>query len=706
MDRTIQLISAALLRVELSSDERKTIIEKQLQRLSEKEDKTDNVEIPAGLEWFNTSGPLSFKSNLQGKLVVLDFFTYCCINCMHILPDLEALEEKYSVEDGVVVVGVHSAKFENEKVSANIKNAILRYNIHHPVVNDPDAVMWNDLNIQCWPTLLIVGPSGEPILSIIGEGHRDILFEVVQLSLDHFKSKLSPHSLPVVDLKDSLVDSPLLYPGKVTTNPEGTLLAVSDTGHNRVIIVALDGVVQHCIGGPETGFNDGLYREARFHSPQGLCWAQDVIYVADTENHAIRKIDLKEQCVTTIAGTGEQGVDWYGAGRGTEQVISSPWDVVLGPPNEDVLFIAMAGTHQLWGLFLSDGHWLKAVSHDAGICMNYAGSGKEENRNNSYPRKAGFAQPSGLALAPQEPFNCMFVADSESSSIRRVSFKDGAVKNVVGGEMDPMNLFAYGDSDGKGLEAKLQHPLGVAWDHSKLLFVADSYNHKIKMIDPEERYCATYAGTGEPGKGGDDEHILKAQFNEPGGLAISPCGCKIYVADTNNHTIRCIDIKTSTVTELKVVLPPVTSVDSKPSAPKKVKTMLPKHASPTTVEGLSVGLDGSVTLVLDVSLPPESYLTEGAPSAWQIFIPGSEPQSVMSITRLESLSNPLPSYTWTPPPDTQLPVTLQVESTLYYCLTSGVCKRQVLGYSVPVTRQEGAPQDVKVELSHQVLEDS
>nr|XP_054765448.1 NHL repeat-containing protein 2-like isoform X2 [Lytechinus pictus] len=702
MDKTIQFISSALLKAE-SPDARKTLIEKQLQRLAEKDSKTASVEFPPGLEWFNSSGPLSFNSNLQGKVVVLDFFTYCCINCMHILPDLEALEEKYSVEDGVVVVGVHSAKFENEKVSSNIKNAILRYNIHHPVVNDHDAVMWNELDIQCWPTLLIVGPGGEPILTIIGEGHRDILFEVVQLCLDHFRSRsaLSAHSLPSVDLKESLADSPLLYPGKVTTNPEGTLLAVSDTGHNRVVIVALDGVVQRCIGGTESGFNDGLYQEARFHSPQGLCWFKDVIYVADTENHAIRKIDLKQECVTTIAGTGEQGGDHYGAGRGTEQVISSPWDVVLGPPNEDVLFIAMAGTHQIWGLFLSDGAWLKGVSHDAGICMSYAGSGKEENRNNSYPRKAGFAQPSGLALAPLEPYNCMFVADSESSSIRRIAFKDGAVKNVVGGELDPMNLFAFGDEDGKGIEAKLQHPLGVAWNHSKSLFIADSYNHKIKLIhDVSNRYCSSYAGTGEPGLG-EETDISKAQFNEPGGLVVSPQGY-LYIADTNNHAIRCIDIATSTITTLKVVLPSITSVDSKPSASTVVKSKLPKNATPRAVDGVSVGLEGSVALSLNVSLPSGSYLTEGAPSAWQIFIPENQP--VMAMTNLGHLSDPLPSFSWTPSVDAQMSLTLQVESVIYYCLPSGVCCRQAFGFSVPVSRIEGAPQTVKVELSHQVLE--
>ncbi|XP_071502157.1 NHL repeat-containing protein 2-like [Diadema antillarum] len=695
MGKAIQLVSAALLRPVLTPDERKTIIQSQLDRLSSSEDEKTGVEFPKDLEWFNTSGPLSFKSHLHGKVVVLDFFTYCCINCMHILPDLEALEKEYPVESGIVVIGVHSAKFENEKVSTNIKNAIMRYGIEHPVINDHDAVMWNDLEIQCWPTLMIISPSGEPIISIIGEGHRDILFETIELCSAHFKSRdmLSPHSLPFLSIKDSLVDTPLLYPGKVTTNPKGDLLAISDTGHNRVMIATTEGEVKHCIGGPQAGLRDGLYHEAQFHAPQGLCWVDDVIFVADTENHAIRKIDLSRQCVSTIAGTGEQGNDPYGGGQGVEQVISSPWDVAFGPPNEDVLFIAMAGTHQLWGLFLSDGQWLKAVEHAKGTCMNYAGSGKEENRNNSYPRKAGFAQPSGIALAPQEPFNCIFVADSESSTIRRVSFKDGAVKNVVGGEIDPMNLFAYGDAGGKGLEARLQHPLGVAWDQNKLLFVADSYNHKIKMIDAAQRYCVTYAGTGEAGKE-DSDDLMKAKFNEPGGLVVSPCSSKIYVADTNNHAIRCIDIKKSSVAEVHIQVPR-TEVDSKPAAPKKVKSLLSKGINPTTVEGVLLENGGRLSVRLDIQLPSGSYLTEGAPSSWQIIMPGEKLQIVMEKTRLTSLSDPAPSHRWTLHVDQELPcdITVQVEAAIYYCLPSGMCRMQTVGFTVPISMKDGSPSE-------------
>lgn len=148
-------------------------------------------DFPEGLEWLNCQeqDTPSFKNNLRGKLCVLDFFTYCCINCMHILPDLHALEAKHSIEDGVVVIGVHSAKFENEKVSSNILNAVLRYGISHPVVNDSDAFLWNAMEIACWPTLVIVGPNGENLLSLVGEGHKKTLMQFVDVALTWYKSE-------------------------------------------------------------------------------------------------------------------------------------------------------------------------------------------------------------------------------------------------------------------------------------------------------------------------------------------------------------------------------------------------------------------------------------------------------------------------------------------------------------------------------------
>ena len=201
-----------------------------------------------GLEWFNVPTSLSLRTDLQGKLVVLDFFTYCCINCMHILPDLHQLEQDFSSEDGLVVIGVHSAKFDNEKVSSNILSAVLKYNITHAVVNDAEATLWNELDIQCWPTLVIVSPQGRILLHLVGEGHSQVLKDFVRVALPHYKGRgqVSNKAVSIRLSKDSLPPSSLFFPGKVSVDEKGQRLAIADTGHHRIVITDLSGVVQVC----------------------------------------------------------------------------------------------------------------------------------------------------------------------------------------------------------------------------------------------------------------------------------------------------------------------------------------------------------------------------------------------------------------------------------------------------------------------------
>ncbi|KAK7110465.1 hypothetical protein V1264_014334 [Littorina saxatilis] len=545
-----------------SKDSRRDCI---LQHFS-KLDKNKSFRIPdfdKDLDWLNVSAPLQFShdGSLQGKVVVLDFFTYCCVNCLHVLPDLHRLEQRHSLQDGLVIIGVHSAKFLNEKVTANILSAVLRYDITHPVVNDSETSLWQKLSIMCWPTFVIVAPHGQVLYYIVGEGHSDVLFEFVELALEHYRSQgqISPHTLLPLSLeKDQQVEAPLSFPGKVHVGPGPDQLVVSDTGHHRLLVLdRVTGVVQTIIGGKEKGFQDGSLQDARFNSPQGVTSHGNLLFVADTENHALRQVDLSSGQVTTLAGTGAQGEDKQGGNPGPQQPLSSPWDVATGvsPGGEevDVVFIAIAGTHQIWAYFLKDVTWWKSKPFKAGSCARIAGSGNEENRNNSYPDKASFAQPSGLAVSPREELDSLFIADSESSTVRALSLKDGSVKGLVGGDRDPKNLFAYGDEDGSGIEARLQHSLGVALlSPSGPLLVADSYNHKIKSVDIKTKQCTTVLGTGAPGHvaGGDSSSV---QLNEPGGLCVDTQGQLVYIADTNNHSIRVLDWNTKTVSQVCII---------------------------------------------------------------------------------------------------------------------------------------------------------
>ncbi|XP_052102272.1 NHL repeat-containing protein 2-like [Mytilus californianus] len=586
-------------------NQRKERIRKHIQTIDTKL-KYQVPEFEKDLQWLNIASSLSLYNNLKGNIVILDFFTYCCINCVHVLPDLEKVEQKYSLNDGVVIIGVHSAKFENEKVSANILSAILRYNIHHPVVNDHDAVLWNKLQIQCWPTFVVVGPDGQFLQTFVGEGHRENLLEFIDESLAYFKDKINPCDLKLSLEKEKINETPLQFPGKVTTSNDGKILVVSDTGHHRILILSPLGVVQHCIGGTDRGNVGGSFTEARFNSPQGVAINGDIVYVADTDNHIIREINLTSKTVRTLAGTGVQGQDKEGGKFGTNQQLSSPWDVVLGKSpesvKENVLYIALAGTHQIWVYFLQDSDWLKGSHHSVGTCLRFSGSGQEENRNNSYPTKAGFAQPSGLALSPT--LGLMFVADSESSTVRKVSLKDGGVKALVGGEFDPMNLFAYGDKDGKGYDCKLQHPLGVAivTEESGPLLVADSYNHKIKSVDLKTSICTTVIGPETDGDG-----VIQFQLNEPGGLCVSLD--KVYIADTNNHQIRVLDLKTQSISNLPVIFSQ-DETDSRPKQQIKLKGQI------EDMKCLVLPSIGDLTFTLEISLPEGSHLTEDSPSRW------------------------------------------------------------------------------------------
>ncbi|XP_012670004.2 NHL repeat-containing protein 2 isoform X2 [Clupea harengus] len=694
-----------------ADEEKENLVYQYLNKLDDKGD----LKIPdfePDLEWLNTEGPLSLAKELAGKVVVLDFFTYCCINCMHILPDLHKLEQQHSVKDGLVVVGVHSAKFPNERVLANVRSAVLRYAIAHPVVNDGAARLWQELEVACWPTLVLLGPRGNLLFSLVGEGHGPRLQLFARTALKHYGDQglIKGHSVGIRLYRDSLPVTVLSFPGKVAVDETGKRLVIADTGHHRVLIVSRTGQVLRQVGGPVSGRRDGDLSEALFNSPQGVAIRGDAVYVADTENHLIRKIDLSAGKVSTLAGLGTQGTDKEGGAMGPQQPISSPWDVALGTAGgveNGVLWIAMAGTHQIWALFLEDGKLPKGSDSKKGTCVRFAGSGNEENRNNSYPHKAAFAQPSGLAPAPAEPWGCLFVADSESSTVRSLALKDGAVKNIAGGERDPMNLFAFGDTDGKGVDVKLQHPLGVAWDaQSSLLYVADSYNHKIKVVDPKSKQCRTLAGTGEAGDT-VGPGFTESTFNEPGGLCVGDGGKLLYVADTNNHQIRVLDLQTQTVSLFPILTEDFVDVASTTAAAPPRKTpKLPKSAPVVEMPPLTVAPGQTISMELSLALPEGTKLTEDAPSFWSLSAEGSDwlLESQVVTGDISDLSRPLsvradvPVVTATPDPAP----TLTLAAWVYCCLSEGgACMMKAVSFRMPLRLGSASEQgSVPVSLVH------
>ncbi len=490
--------------------------------------------LPSQLEWLNTAGPLSVEQ-LRGKFVLLDFWTYCCINCMHQLPHLDKLERTYARE--LVVIGVHTGKFDAEKESERILEAIRRYGVRHPVINDRDRILWNLFGVRAWPTLILIDPEGYVVWGNSGETPFEVLDKLLRDTIPYYEGRGLLDRTPLafgLALREER-SSALYYPGKLTIDEHSGRLFIADSGHHRVVVAGLDGRVIETIGSGTPGLRDGAYEEAQFNDPQGLAVYGNYLYVADTKNHAIRKIDLSAKRVITIAGTGQQLTQPIPT-RSTspsQQRLASPWDLcVVG----NFLYIAMAGTHQIWRMSLDE------TSIDL-----FAGNGREDIVDGPLrpvrpfqPGYSSFAQPSGLATDGM----WLYVADSEGSSIRAVPLdRKGQVRTVVGTAHLPYGrLFTFGDVDGSATTARFQHPLDVAfWDG--VLYVADTYNNKIRKVDPKTGATETFVGGPRPGFS-DDPPL----FFEPAGLSVAQG--KLFVADTNNHAIRIVDLRSKKVETL------------------------------------------------------------------------------------------------------------------------------------------------------------
>jgi len=476
-------------------------------------------EFEGAAGWLNTAGPLKM-ADLRGKIVILDFWTLCCINCIHILPDLDKLEKKYPNE--LVVIGVHTPKFDSEKSNESIRKAILRYEISHPVVNDANKTIWTAYGARAWPTIVMIDPEGTIVYAESGEGQYEELDREIQRQIRIHKAKKTLNTRPMkFELaRFSEGGSPLFFPGKVLADPPSDRLFIADSTHHRIVITDLNGQKIAIAGSGESGYKDGSFATAQFNDPQGMALRGDTLYVADRKNHLIRALDLKKQIVSTVAGTGEQGRDREGDGPARKIALNSPWDLLL---HDDRLFIAMAGHHQIWLLDLKKN-----------TIAAYAGDGGEDLIDGPLNRSR-FAQPSGLTSDGKT----LYVADSETSSVRAVPLTGrGSVTTLVGED-----LFYFGDQDGTGREVKLQHALGVAY-HDGLIYIADTYNSKIKTLDPRTRTVKTWLGGEEPG------WLATPLFNEPGGLHIA--GGKMYVADTNAHRIRVVDLKTKKLSTLRL----------------------------------------------------------------------------------------------------------------------------------------------------------
>lgn len=633
--------------------------------------------LPRSSDWVN-SRPLSISKELKGKIVLLDFWTSCCINCQHILPKLAELEAKYGKDGtgGFAVVGVHSAKFSFERETSSVAAAVEKFNVQHPVVNDEKMELWNDIGISSWPTLALVSPTGNLLAMWSGERQEGDIDSLISACFEFYGDQIDHRPLPEAPPRSSLLrksSDMLRYPSKLTLTPDGSTLFVADTGNHRVVKVdAASGACLASYGSGAPGFDDSIDpAKASFHSPQGLAVRGNRLWVADTENHAVRVIDLSTGGVKTVGGDGQQGFDYSAGSVGKGQRLSSPWDVELDEATE-TLYVAMAGIHQIWSLSI-DGE-------DGGASSPwkiFSGTGRELEKNSSSARSAAWAQPSHLSIgsAGGSDSRLMWVADSESSSIRSVEMDppNGShpTRTLAGGDgLLEANLFAFGDKDGRGANARLQHPLAVCDARDgKHAFCCDSYNNKIKRISRDGQ-AETFAGSGKPGMG--DGVGGKAQFWEPGGLAVSPDGRTLYVADTNNYAIRRVDTSSRAVTTLKLDSPPATSVAT-------ASRLVPNRRRSVFLSAALSSSQGDAELLL--RLPERSHFTDGTTSRWQAnVVAGDAIVSKISGGELQLDKKAgcarvaLPASTFQNVPSGS---TIEVESVVFYCTNDDdVCRTE------------------------------
>lgn len=417
--------------------------------------------FPASAPWYNTTRALTWK-DLQGRAVLLDFFTPGCINCVHMIPVEDALAQRFGKQ--LVIIGVDAPKFTDSGTVSGLKDFITVHHVHHPVVLDTHLTIWTTWHAVAWPTLVLVGPHGKPQQRFIGEQSVSDLAGPIAAALANAPPADTLKSLPFksMGMSKGVLDSP----GGIAVS--GKRVAISDTGHNRVVLARPNGKVTAVIGAGCAGTGDDKYTDAKLSRPHGLAFHDGKLYVADTKSQKIRVINLKTHAVTTLAGSGKRALVNKGLFAAADATLNSPWDLAW---IDNRLYVSMAGDHAIW-----------RYDPDSGKTGPWAGSGREGLRD-GHLATAEFAQPSGLDAHN----GILYDADPESSSLRRIDPTKGQVKTLLG-----HGLFSFGFKDGPADKALLQHDQGLLWyNHS--IYIADTFNDALRRLDLQTNSVTTVA---------------------------------------------------------------------------------------------------------------------------------------------------------------------------------------------------------------------
>ncbi|WP_290681620.1 redoxin family protein [Halothiobacillus sp. 15-55-196] len=458
--------------------------------------------FPAQTQWFNVSKPLT-GAQLQGRVVLLDFFTPGCINCIHMIPIQQQLKQKFG--DDLLVVGVTSPKFTASQQADNMTPFLRRYHVDEPVFIDANMTWWKHYGVFAWPTMLLLNPEGKVIHSFVGERSYTDMAAVIQSAVDSARAaKTLTH--PKLPLKPLSADNHfMVLPTKIAVNDQR--VAISDTGHDQIRIFDHEGKLLASIGDGKAGFADGSFATAEFNRPQGIAWLGDDLYVADTDNQRIRRIDFASQTVSTVVGNGQRVFLNEVTTSAKDTPLNSPWG--LEAVDGD-LFIAMAGDHAVW-----------RYDPKTRKLEVYAGTG-DEGLHDGERLLAQFAQSSGLAYHDHN----LYVADPESSSIRQINMQTSLTMTLVG-----KGLFSFGDRDGAADQAQLQHPQGLAYLNGAL-YIADTFNNAIRKLDLDTLQVSTVA----------------KNLAQPNGLAVLN-DHTLLIADTYHDRIVALNLDNGKITD-------------------------------------------------------------------------------------------------------------------------------------------------------------
>ncbi len=463
--------------------------------------------------WLNVSRPLE-RDDLKDRIILLDFWTYACVNCIHAIPEIKKLEQEFG--NKLTVIGVHSGKFSNEKDFDSIKKAVLKYDISHPVINDEALKIWNSFEVNAWPSFILINPHGNVVKRYVGEEDIQYIRKDVKRMVGKYRYQLNRNDLPEFLEKNKIAMRVLSYPSKITYSNKfsyksynGAALFIANSGRNEILVTTLGGEILLEIGSKSAGFQDGNITQARFNNPTGLLYKNQKLYVADTANHAIREIDFKENKVITLLGTGLRGQKIRGQGiAARDTTLASPSDIEFYP-DEDNLAIANSGTHQILKFNLKN----KTVSV-------LAGDGLEGIIDGIYPKNS-LAQTSDLKAFGTK----LYFIDSETSSLRVLN-KNGEVETLIG-----KGLFEFGQKDGDKNNALMQHPLGLTVS-SKGVYISDSFNHTIRKYDFASKKLYDFIANGKKG----EELGKTTNFDEPDGIIFID-EKEFIVCDTNNNRL-------------------------------------------------------------------------------------------------------------------------------------------------------------------------